>query len=229
MVPGEPLRDRLVRAGVALLEEEGASGVTLRAIARRAGVSHGAPRRYFPTRSALLSAVAAGGFQALHQAMAGGVGEGDLRANLSNEGDPHPQRRPAEAFPAQAAQAADPVARLRRASLADVDFAIGNRGMFELMFRHDLLVQERPSLRHSGLPTFATFVSLVRSAQQTGWRADVPPRVLAGSLWSSLHGLAQLWLWGALPLATNRPDLDAVLQATLDAYLPARRTTEGRP
>ena len=65
------MRERLVRAGAALLAEEGASGVTLRAIARRAGVSHGAPRRYFPTRSALLSAVIAGGFQALHQAMTG--------------------------------------------------------------------------------------------------------------------------------------------------------------
>ena len=92
--------------------------------------------------------------------------------------------------------------------------------MFELMFRHDLLVPERPSLRHTSVPVFATFVSLVKAAQQTGWRADVPPRVLAGSLWSSLHGLAHLWLWGALPLATNRPDLDPVLQATLNAYLP---------
>ena len=69
IVPDEPLRDRLVRAGAALLAEEGASGVTLRAIARGAGVSHGAPRRYFPTRTALLSAVAAQGFQALHKAM----------------------------------------------------------------------------------------------------------------------------------------------------------------
>src|SRR5688572_10212568 len=72
MVPDEPLRDRLVGCGAALLAEAGASGVTLRAIARRAGVSHGAPRRYFPTRSALLSAVAARGFQALQQAMTAG-------------------------------------------------------------------------------------------------------------------------------------------------------------
>ena len=203
MVPDEPLRDRLVRAGAALLQEAGASGVTLRAIARRAGVSHGAPRRYFPTRSALLSAVAAQGFQALQQAMTGGSDPPDPTG-------PDP---------------ADPVARLRRASLAYVEFAIANRGMFELMFRHDLLVPERPSLRHTGVPVFATFVSLVKAAQQTGWRADVPPRVLAGSLWSSLHGLAHLWLWGALPLATNRPDLDQVLQATLDAYLTPPRQT----
>ncbi len=191
-----------------LLEEKGASGVTLRAIARRAGVSHGAPRRYFPTSAALLSAIAARGFQALHQAMAGGQDPADP-TDAHNPTDP--------------TDPADAVDRLRGASLAYVEFAIGNRGMFQLMFRHDQLVQDRPSLRHPGLPTFAAFVRLVKAAQQTGWRADVPPRLLAGSLWSSLHGLAQLWLWGALPLATNRPDLDSVLRATLDAYLPPAR------
>ncbi|MFI6868381.1 TetR/AcrR family transcriptional regulator [Nocardia sp. NPDC050406] len=58
----EPLRDRLVSAGVELLEETGASELGLRAIAREAGVSHGAPRRYFPTHTALLAAIAARGF-----------------------------------------------------------------------------------------------------------------------------------------------------------------------
>ncbi|WP_433563153.1 TetR/AcrR family transcriptional regulator [Nocardia sp. CA-151230] len=58
----EPLRERLVTAGVALLEEVGSGELGLRAIAREAGVSHGAPRRYFPTHSALLAAIAARGY-----------------------------------------------------------------------------------------------------------------------------------------------------------------------
>lgn len=58
----EPLRERLVSAGVKLLEETGAGELGLRAIAREAGVSHGAPRRYFPTHTALLAAIAARGF-----------------------------------------------------------------------------------------------------------------------------------------------------------------------
>ncbi|MBF6145515.1 TetR/AcrR family transcriptional regulator [Nocardia nova] len=58
----EPLRERLVSAGVGLLEEVGAAQLGLRAIAREAGVSHGAPRRYFPTHNALLAAVAVRGF-----------------------------------------------------------------------------------------------------------------------------------------------------------------------
>lgn len=56
------LRDRLVDVGVALVAAEGAQALTLREIARRAGVSHGAPRRYFPTHLELLSAIARRGF-----------------------------------------------------------------------------------------------------------------------------------------------------------------------
>src|SRR5205823_3210187 len=58
----EPLRERLVDAGVELLEQAGAGQLGLRAIAREAGVSHGAPRRYFPTHNALLAAIANRGF-----------------------------------------------------------------------------------------------------------------------------------------------------------------------
>ncbi len=58
----ESLRDRLVAVGVELLEEQGVARLGLRTIARQSGVSHGAPRRYFPTHAALLSAIAARGF-----------------------------------------------------------------------------------------------------------------------------------------------------------------------
>ncbi|MFI9410707.1 TetR/AcrR family transcriptional regulator [Nocardia gamkensis] len=62
MPESETLRDRLVDVGVDLLEEVGAAHLGLRAITRAAGVSHGAPRRYFPTHRALLAAIAARGF-----------------------------------------------------------------------------------------------------------------------------------------------------------------------
>ncbi|MEU4192908.1 TetR/AcrR family transcriptional regulator [Kribbella sp. NPDC026611] len=60
------LADRLVETGVELLEEDGLGNLTLRAIARRAGVSHGAPRRYFATHNALLAAIAATGLADLN-------------------------------------------------------------------------------------------------------------------------------------------------------------------
>ncbi|MFN3869847.1 MAG: TetR/AcrR family transcriptional regulator [Hyphomicrobiaceae bacterium] len=52
------LRETLVATGVEILDADGPTELTLREIARRAGVSHGAPRRYFPTHNSLLAAIA---------------------------------------------------------------------------------------------------------------------------------------------------------------------------
>ncbi|MEV6217031.1 TetR/AcrR family transcriptional regulator [Nocardia sp. NPDC051833] len=59
------LPSALVRAAVELLEEDGAADLSLRAAARRAGVSTAAPYRHFADRNALLSAVAAVGYRDL--------------------------------------------------------------------------------------------------------------------------------------------------------------------
>ncbi|MBW8728480.1 MAG: TetR/AcrR family transcriptional regulator [Inquilinus limosus] len=64
------LRRALVTAARALLEESGPEALSLRDVARRVGVSHNAPYRHFPTRQALLAAVAAEGFAALSARMA---------------------------------------------------------------------------------------------------------------------------------------------------------------
>lgn len=55
----------LVRAAIELLEEDGAADLSLRAAARRAGVSSAAPYRHFADRNELLSAVAAVGYREL--------------------------------------------------------------------------------------------------------------------------------------------------------------------
>jgi AcrR family transcriptional regulator len=55
----------LVRAALELLEEGGASELSLRAVARRAGVAPSAPYRHYADRDALLSAVAAVGYREL--------------------------------------------------------------------------------------------------------------------------------------------------------------------
>ncbi|WP_431876247.1 TetR/AcrR family transcriptional regulator [Amycolatopsis sacchari] len=58
-------RRRLISSAITLLAEEGVEAVTLRRIAREAGVSHGAPLRHFTGRAELLSAVASEGFAEL--------------------------------------------------------------------------------------------------------------------------------------------------------------------
>lgn len=56
------LRAACLRAARELLEEDGAGGLSMRAVARRAGVSATAPYRHFADREALVSAVAAQGY-----------------------------------------------------------------------------------------------------------------------------------------------------------------------
>jgi AcrR family transcriptional regulator len=182
------LRDRLIDAGAELVAGGGSAAVSLREIARRAGVSHGAPRRYFPTHLELLSAIARRGFAS-------------LAARLGD---------------AATGSAGDPRAQLAALSRAYLDFAASNRGMYELMFRHDLLESGRLELREVSLPVFRMVTALVSDAEPPG---DAAPEVVAGALWASLHGIAQLWGWGSLQLATGLTGVEPLLRAALDAHL----------
>jgi AcrR family transcriptional regulator len=191
-VTEDGLRDRLIDAGVELVTSGGSASVSLREIARRAGVSHGAPRRYFPTHLELLSAVARRGFASLA----------------------------AELGDAAAGSAGDPRSRLTALSRAYLDFAACNRGMYELMFRHDLLESGRLGLREVSLPLFRMVTALVADALPPGAAA---PDVVAGALWANLHGIAQLWGWGSLQLATGLTGPGPLLQRAIEAHLgPAR-------
>ncbi|MEU6086679.1 TetR/AcrR family transcriptional regulator [Streptomyces sp. NPDC047085] len=184
------LRARLVDAGVALVAAEGAQALTLREIARRAGVSHGAPRRYFPTHRELLSAIARRGFADLAD---------QVRATLADGGDPRTQ-----------------VAALARTYLT---FALDNPGMYELMFRHDLLESGHSGLRETSLPLFRLLADLVGRV-----RPEADARRVAGALWANLHGLAQLWRWRSLQLATDDEDFVPLLETALIAHLGPEET-----
>ncbi|MFD0007482.1 TetR/AcrR family transcriptional regulator [Streptomyces sp. NPDC127178] len=185
------LRARLVDVGVELVAREGVQALTLREIARRAGVSHGAPRRYFPTHLELLSAIARRGF--------GELAERATAAVAANSDGPTTPR--------------EQLTALGRAYLA---FALGNPGMYELMFRHDLLESGHLGLRDTSLPLFDRLVDLVGQV-----RPDADARLVAGALWANLHGIAQLWGWGSLQLATGADDFVPLLRSALDAHLGA--------
>jgi len=59
------LRRALLAAALYILRTEGSAALTLRAVARRAGVSHQAPYHHFADRAALVAAVAQDGFERL--------------------------------------------------------------------------------------------------------------------------------------------------------------------
>lgn len=114
------LRRALLDAAAAEIAEHGPGAISLRAIARRAGVSHAAPAHHFGDRAGLLSAVASDGFRRMNEAMtaaAAAVGEGSALAALGR---------------------------------AYVDFARAHPGEFAIMFRPELLDPDDPELIEQG-------------------------------------------------------------------------------
>ena len=109
------LADALVTAALARVEESGVEGVSMRELAQSLGVSHAAPYRHFADRDELMAAVAARGFEDLVAV---------YEAALEAPGDGR--------------------ARLRAATRAFFDFAVGRPRLYRLMFESDLLSRPSP-------------------------------------------------------------------------------------
>jgi AcrR family transcriptional regulator len=78
------LRAALLDAALEVLEEDGATALSLRGIARRAGVSPAAPYRHYADREALVSAVAAVGYRELAERLAAAHPAPSNRAQLAD-------------------------------------------------------------------------------------------------------------------------------------------------
>jgi AcrR family transcriptional regulator len=63
------LRREVLRAALEVIDESGTAGLSLRDLARRAGVSHAAPAHHFGDKAGLLTAIAAEGFDLLADAL----------------------------------------------------------------------------------------------------------------------------------------------------------------
>ncbi|MFB0874707.1 MULTISPECIES: TetR/AcrR family transcriptional regulator [unclassified Sphingobium] len=83
--PAVPLRERLIDCALALVEQ-GEAEVSLRAVARAAGVSAMAPYRHFEDKSALMAAVALRGFAMLEADAAKADSGDDAAAALTAQG-----------------------------------------------------------------------------------------------------------------------------------------------
>lgn len=196
-------RDRLLAAARDVVAADGLEGLTLRAIARHAGVSHGAPLRHFPSLAALLAALAAEGFTQLIRSIDTTLAAADERA-------------------AERGVTVTPRQRLALAGRAYVRFALGEPGVYAVMFRNERIDVAAPEYQAQGLAAFGQLVDLVAAAQADGWRPADRAEELAAVLWSNVHGTADLALHGALagtvgPDAAERvPALSTALALGLD-------------
>jgi AcrR family transcriptional regulator len=204
-------RARLLDAARDVVAGDGLEGLTLRAIARRAGVSHGAPLRHFPTLAALLAAVAADGF-----------------ARLVAMIDDHLDA--AERLAATRRTRLSAVERIAVAGQGYLDFARSDPGVFEVTFRRERVDVSDADYRTQGYRSFRQLVTLVEAAQAEGWHADRPADALARVLWAHVHGLAMLSLHGAFDGIDRDDALDDLHQLSLELSLgPTARASSPRP
>jgi AcrR family transcriptional regulator len=185
-------RQRLLDAAREVLERDGLEGLTLRAIARHAGVSHGAPLRHFPRLASLLAALSAWGFEQLVAAVDAAVTVD--AADAGNAAD------------------TDARGRLARAGHGYVRFALAEPGVFAVMFRGELIDLDDPGYQTAAGASFAQLLELVAAAQNDGWHPDIPTDQLAGVLWARVHGLAELWLHGSLQAAVDVQQVDQLVE-----------------
>lgn len=158
------LRRALLDATEKLLESEGVEGFTLREVARRAGVSHGAPAHHFGDVRGLLSEFTAESFAQLSAAM---------------------RHRRARASSAAFEQ-------LVASGIGYVEYAITNRARFQLMFLSDRLDPSRPSLAEAAADAFSQLVECIdRVAREVGAPSELDSDKVALA-WSIVHGFATL-------------------------------------
>lgn len=158
------LQRALLEATEELLESKGVEGFTLREVARRAGVSHGAPAHHFGDVRGLLSEFTAQSFAQLSASMR------EWRA-----------RAPDTAFE-----------QLVASGVGYVDYALRHRARFQLMFRSERLDWDRPSLAAAGADAYGQLVECVeRLGREAGAPPELNPEKVALA-WSIVHGFATL-------------------------------------
>lgn len=169
------LREALLAAALAMIDEQGPAAVSTREVARRLRVSHAAPARHFPDRATLLAEVAARAFEGFARALEEG-----------------------------AAGAANPRAALAGMGRAYVRFAIEHPGQVRLMFGPDLS-QADVAPQHLLAASAHAYTVLEAAVRRVlGARASSEKVEAASFLaWAEVHGAATLWLDG--PFRRGQP------------------------
>jgi AcrR family transcriptional regulator len=158
------LRTELLEHAERVLAERGAGALSLRELARDIGVSHGAPRRHFADKQALLDALAEDGFDRLGA---------ELRASVA--------RAPAGFAP-----------RLTALANAYIRFATEHAALVEVMFAVKHRPGAGASLAAAGERAFEGPLSLVADAQAAGEVVPGDPEGVSMVAWAALQGLAML-------------------------------------
>lgn len=166
------LRAALLVAAERILERDGLPGLTLRATAREAGVSHAAPAHHFGDLTGLVSDLAAIGFARFNAAMV-----------------------------AAAQGAATPLDQAAARARAYLAYARAHPAMYLLMFRTERLDLNRPALRDAANAAFAGLAGAIGHLRREAVDSQALSLDQAAAIvraWSLVHGYTMLLLDGRL-------------------------------
>ena len=186
------LREALLQAAERVLERDGLPGLTLRAVAREAGVSHAAPTHHFGDLAGLLSELAAIGFRQFSQAMIAANASGTVQE------------------------------KGLASAKAYVAFAQAHPGMYGLMFRTERLDMSRPSLHQAASAAFAGLARGVGASRQEHIEAEALSLEQAGAIaraWSMIHGFTMLLLEDRMSDILRRMPKGSTMDQLFEAML----------
>ncbi len=157
------LRAALLAQAEVIVRERGVQELSLRELAREVGVSHGAPRRHFPDRQALLDALAEDGFVRLGA---------ELRGAMDGAG---------ERFQA----------RVQATASAYVHFATRDAALLALMFasKHG---EQSGALHEAADRAFSVMLELIEQGQAEGMIEPGEPERVGMVLFATIQGIAAL-------------------------------------
>lgn len=190
------LRGELITACVALIESEGIGAVSLRRVAREAGVSSGAPYHHFADRSALLMAISVRGYELLGQ-----------RLQVARTHAPTAVRALGELVEAY------------------VGFARDHPAYLQVMLRPELSrPEDHPEGATAGEVALRVLTETVEECQREGTAPPGDPGPLAAMIWALATGIVTLWLDGPLEarcesLGTTPEVLTAQITGLLERLL----------
>jgi AcrR family transcriptional regulator len=157
------LRAALLAQAELTVRERGVQELSLRELAREVGVSHGAPRRHFADRQALLDALAEAGFARLGA---------ELRTAVESAGE-------------------DFEVRLRATAAAYVRFATRDAALLELMFAGKSQAQSG-ALHEAAERAFSVILELIEQGQADGALEGGEPERVGLVLFATIQGIAAL-------------------------------------
>lgn len=167
------LREALLDAAVEVLDADGPDGITLREVARRAGVSHSAPYHHFSDKDDLLRAVTLRVSQELGEAL------------INSQMD-----------------ANDVIQSAQAVGVGYVSYAVRHPERFRLLNRGRIESPGGPTaeeqLARSENITLRSLLESMREGQKVGFVVDGSPETLAIVAWAAVHGLATLLIDGVL-------------------------------